>query len=261
MSLRRLFPVDAAFLATADPATLLFTDAYAEEPLDTATPLFLDNEFGSVDVNKFATLATSSRRVASLDQATRSHRLSSPRYRDIMRPLGLGDELRAALIVDQQCWGFLCLHREDHHLGFTASEAALVARISHHLAAGLRQAVLLQGPHNPDGSAPGVVLLSDDLNPVAMTAEAEHLLSLLEAPVGRSRCPSTQSQLHYSPWNKVSHRPSFPAPGFPQGQARGWSCTRPGSQGHRAMARVASPSLSKLRRPAPPHRSCCPRTV
>ncbi len=29
----------------------------------------------------------------------------------------------------------------------------------------------------------------------------------------------------------MSHRPSFPAPGFPQGQARGWSCTRPGSQG------------------------------
>src|SRR5919112_3959718 len=134
VSLRRLFPVDAAFLATADPDTLLFTDAYAEEPLDAATPLFLDNEFGSVDVNKFATLATSSRRVAWLDQATRNDRLSSPRYRDIMRPLGLGDELRAALIVDQQCWGFLCLHREDHHLGFTASEGALIARISSHLA-------------------------------------------------------------------------------------------------------------------------------
>ena len=32
-SLRRLMPVDAVFFATADPETLLFTEAYAEEPL------------------------------------------------------------------------------------------------------------------------------------------------------------------------------------------------------------------------------------
>jgi DNA-binding CsgD family transcriptional regulator/GAF domain-containing protein len=178
--LRRLLPVDAAFLAAADPDTLLFTDAFAEEPLDAATALFLDNEFGSLDVNKFATLATSSRPVAWLDQTTHDDRMSSPRYRDIMRPLGLGDELRAALIVDRQCWGFLCLHREDHHLGFTASEGALIARISSHLAAGLRQAVLLHARHAPDRSAPGVVVLSEDLSPLAMTAEAEQLLSLVE---------------------------------------------------------------------------------
>jgi hypothetical protein len=53
-SLRRLMPVDAAFFATADPETLLFTGAYAEEPLDVATPMFLANEFGDDDVNKFA---------------------------------------------------------------------------------------------------------------------------------------------------------------------------------------------------------------
>jgi DNA-binding CsgD family transcriptional regulator len=182
VSLRRLLPVEAVFLATADPETLLFTDAYAEEPLDTATALFMENEFGRVDVNKFTTLATSRRQVASLDQVTRNDRLTSPRYRDIMRPLSLGDELRAALIVDHQCWGFLCLHREDHHRGFTASEAALITRISPHLAAGLRQAVLLHGRNTPDRSAPGVVVLSDDLSPVAMTAEAEHLLSLVEGP-------------------------------------------------------------------------------
>ena len=35
-----------------------------------------------------------------------------PRYRDIFRPLGLGDELRAVLRVGGACWGYLCLHRE-----------------------------------------------------------------------------------------------------------------------------------------------------
>ncbi|WP_194852786.1 hypothetical protein [Nocardia sp. SYP-A9097] len=34
-SVRRVMPVDAALFATADPETLLFTGAYAEEPLRT----------------------------------------------------------------------------------------------------------------------------------------------------------------------------------------------------------------------------------
>jgi hypothetical protein len=124
-SLRRVIPVDAAFFATADPETLLFTGAYAEEPLAAATPLFLDNEFASDDVNTFASLATSTNHVASLDATTRSERASSRRYRDIMSPLGLGDELRAALVTGSDCWGYLCLHRADHPLGFTESEAVL----------------------------------------------------------------------------------------------------------------------------------------
>jgi DNA-binding CsgD family transcriptional regulator len=183
-SVRRLMPVDAAFFATADPETLLFTGAYAEEPLGAATPLFLDNEFASDDVNKFAALATSPSHVASLDAATHSDRASSRRYRDIMSPLGLGDELRAALVTGSQCWGYLCLHRADHPLGFTASETALIASLGPQLAHALRQAVLLHGSAAAGGTRePGVVLLTDDLSLVAVTPEAEHLLSL----VGESR--------------------------------------------------------------------------
>src|SRR5215831_1436819 len=69
--LRRMLPVDAAFFATVDPMTLLFTSAVADEPLGAATPLFLENEFGREDVNKFAALAESADPVASLDRATR----------------------------------------------------------------------------------------------------------------------------------------------------------------------------------------------
>jgi DNA-binding CsgD family transcriptional regulator/GAF domain-containing protein len=179
-ALRRLMPIDAAFFATADPATLLFTGAYAEEPLRESQGLFLENEFGNDDVNKFAALATSPRHVASLDGATRQERTSSLRHRDIMGPLGLGDELRAALVVDTQCWGYLCLHREDHELGFAGEEGALVARLGPHIAHALRQAVLLQGPSTTStGREPGVVLLADDLTVVAATPEAEHLLTLI----------------------------------------------------------------------------------
>jgi DNA-binding CsgD family transcriptional regulator len=178
-SVRRLMPVDAAFFATADPETLLFTGAYAEDPLAAATPLFLDNEFASDDVNKFAALATSSDHVASLDAATHSDRALSRRYRDIMNPLGLGDEMRAALVVGSQCWGYLCLHRTDQALGFTAPETALIGGLAPQLAHALRQAVLLHGSAAGGTHEPGVVLLADDLSLVAVTPEAEQLLSLI----------------------------------------------------------------------------------
>jgi DNA-binding CsgD family transcriptional regulator len=179
-SLHRLMPVDAAFFATADPETLLFTGAYAEEPLAAVTPMFLANEFGTDDVNKFASLASSARHVATLDGATRRNRPKSLRSRDIMQPLGLGDELRAALMIGKDCWGYMCLHRDDHPLGFTSAEAAMIARLGPHIAHALRQATLLRiSTVTGDTTAPGVVLLAEDLSVVAITPEAEHLISLI----------------------------------------------------------------------------------
>jgi DNA-binding CsgD family transcriptional regulator len=179
-SLRRLVPVDAAFFATADPETLLFTGAHAEDPLGEATALFLDNEFSGTDVNTFSALARSSVHVATLDGATRDDRFASSRYRDIMRPLGLGDELRAALVAGADCWGYLCLHRADDPSGFTKAEIGLISRVGPHIAHALRQAVLLHGPP-ADGEAarPGVVLLDGSMNVVASTPEADHLLALI----------------------------------------------------------------------------------
>jgi DNA-binding CsgD family transcriptional regulator len=189
-AVRRMMPVDAAFFATADPETLLFTGAWPEEPLAEATHQFLDNEYGCEDVNTFAALASSSQHVASLDQATGRERRASPRYREIMRPLGLGDELRAALVADGLCWGYLCLHREDEHTGFIAAEAAALTRLAPHIAQALRNATLLHSA--PAATAlplrPGVVLLADDLSPIAITPEAEQLLSLIE-PDEANRLP------------------------------------------------------------------------
>ncbi|MFD4191243.1 helix-turn-helix transcriptional regulator [Amycolatopsis thermoflava] len=177
-ALRRVVPSDATFFATADPETLLFTGAWPDPPLDTATPLFLDNEFGGGDVNTFAGLVTSGRPVATLDGATGRDRWASERYREIMRPLGLGDEMRAALVTGGRCWGYLCLHREDGLLGFTATEKTALARLAPHLAHAIRTAALVDGPAAAD-HRPGVVLLTDDLRLVSLTPDAEHLLSLL----------------------------------------------------------------------------------
>ena len=53
-SLRSSMTIDAAFFATVDPTTLLFTSALAEEPLASVTA-FLDNEYRRDDVTSLRT--------------------------------------------------------------------------------------------------------------------------------------------------------------------------------------------------------------
>jgi DNA-binding CsgD family transcriptional regulator len=181
--LRSLITIDAAFFATVDPETLLFTAASSEEPLVEAASLFLENEFGRDDVNKFASLALAVDPVSSLDVATRGDRSDSARFREVMAPLGLGDELRVALRSRGQCWGVLCLHRAAAATGFDDDEIALLRRIAPFLAEGIRRGVAVAAVSRDDLSPPdgaGVVVLGHDLSVVSINAPAERWLDDIE---------------------------------------------------------------------------------
>src|SRR5258708_9251787 len=162
--LRTVIPIDVSCFTTADPATLLFTGAVVDEILERATPQFIENEFLHDDVNKFSWLARSTTPVGSLIQATQRELEQSPRYREILAQLALGDELRAALMTSGVCWGFLCLHRDRSSPHFTAAEAAVIGRLRPHIALGLRKALLLGiTPEPPLPDEPGLLLLAEDL--------------------------------------------------------------------------------------------------
>jgi DNA-binding CsgD family transcriptional regulator len=172
-----LLPVEAVFFATADPGTLLFISAAAEDPLAGATAQFLDNEFGRDDVNKFQSLAVGATHVATLDAATCGQRAASARFREIMAPVGLGDELRAALVTPAGCWGYLCLHRAGSPHGFTPAEVRLIGRLAVHLGNGCRQSLTVPHRNPVAAAAPGVVVLHPDLTVAAITGEAERWLA------------------------------------------------------------------------------------
>ncbi len=180
--LRKLIPLDVSFFATADPATLLYTSAVRDDVLARATPQFLEREFLKDDPIKFARLARGGSPVDSLGMATKGELARSPRYQEILAPMDLGDELRAALIIGSKCWGFMCLHRERSSPNFTPAEAALLAKLTPHLAEGLRTALLIGHGREisllPDG--PGLVLLEDDLSLAAVTPAAEGWLAEVE---------------------------------------------------------------------------------
>jgi len=180
--LRTLLPVDASFFATVDPATLLFTGSVVDDILLRAQPQFLVNEFFQDDVNTFRALARDVHPIGDLDRATQHQLERSPRYRDILAPLTLGDELRAVLRVDGICWGALCLHRERSAVPFSSAEADLLDQLTPHLAAGLRKALLLRSGGAPQVSnEPGLLVLADDRSLVATTPAAERWLAEIAA--------------------------------------------------------------------------------
>src|SRR5918995_2500863 len=190
--LRRIVPVDAAFCATVDPATLLFTGSLTEEIPDSATPAFLTNEFLQDDVTKFVHLAHAARPVQSLYAATRGEPVLSPRYREILSPIGFGDELRAALRIGAVTWGVLCLHRDLKGSGFTTAEAAFLERIVPHLAVGLRTALLIEEAITGSTvDTPGLVVLAEDLSIAAVTAPTEQWLAEVSDWPRRSEPPQT----------------------------------------------------------------------
>ncbi len=194
--LRQVMSIDAAFFATVDPATILFTSVIAEAPLGAATPLFLENEFGHDDVNKFTALASASDPVRSLDQATSGDRSTSDRYLDVMAPMNLGDELRAALVSKGRCWGVLCLHRADGTTGFSEEDVALVRALAPHIAEGLRRALVVSGvvPSRPGTRGPGIIVLDDDMAITSINDEAQRWMAELVDPawidVGNGALPA-----------------------------------------------------------------------
>jgi DNA-binding CsgD family transcriptional regulator len=162
-TLQQAVPFDAAFIAAADPDTLLFTRAFADDALVKSGPLFLDNEFGDLpDVNRFVDLARARDPVASLDQVSRGERASSARWREIMGPLGMGDELRVACRVDGTVWGFMCLHRSGA-TGFSAGDMAVLREVAPHAGEAFRRAAAIAGDAPVDASAEAVILVAEHI--------------------------------------------------------------------------------------------------
>ncbi len=178
--LQRVVPIDAAWWATVDPATLLFTSAVREDMPEKTTPLFVQNEFLQTDSNKFTDLARAEVPVRSLSEATRGDLSKSQRYQEILAPLGLADELRAVLKVGSRCWSFLCLHREVSQVYFSKDEAVFLRELGPHLAEGMRTSFLLAAAEASDADVgPGLILISDDFSMIGMTPAAEQWMAYL----------------------------------------------------------------------------------
>lgn len=179
-ALRRAMPFDHACWHTVDPATMLFTGV-AKDSLNDEVRLPY-HEYAIADVNQWADLARRAHPVGILSHDTGGRLESSPRYRELLRPVGVGPELRAAFMADGTCWGACGIYRQRDRADFTPDEARLLGRVGRHLADGYRRALLLAAvEHDTSSSAPGLILFDArcDVELVDPTARA-HLHSIVD---------------------------------------------------------------------------------
>jgi DNA-binding CsgD family transcriptional regulator len=151
---------DASCWHTHDPATLLITSHITERLPFCRFELLAHNEYATDDVNLFAELATSRRRVRTLRGATRNRPDNSERYRELFVPNGLDGELRAALVDGGSCWGGLIITRDAGHPDFSGEDTGFLSRLSRPLARGLRNSILTTAAHRELGpDAPGLIVV------------------------------------------------------------------------------------------------------
>jgi DNA-binding CsgD family transcriptional regulator len=179
--LRRVVPFDGWCWGAVDPDTLLPSWSVAEtSPLASCQQRFWELELQTAEVNQHRTLARGPRHVGILSAATDGDLARSPRWTELLRPGGIRDELRAALVLGELCWGSLALYRERSSGGYTPEEAGLLEGLVAPLARGLRAGLMRQAPRFDETvEGPGLLILGSDLARVASTPQADRWLARL----------------------------------------------------------------------------------
>lgn len=184
-----LIPSDAWCWNTTDPASLMITGSAIDGLPESIGPEFFRIELTEPDYLKLVALPARTPPVGSLWTETAGDPASSTRWRCMFGPLGLGDELRAAFVTSDRCWGYLSLHRRRESPPFDARDVELMAALGPVIARAIRAAHLRSAVEERGRRA--VVLFGDDRKPLAVSEEAAELFDDLEpAALHRSDLPA-----------------------------------------------------------------------
>ncbi len=180
--LRRV-PADVWCTVLIDPSTLLDTGGQNEAGFspEYLPRLFEIEHVEADDPGNLRELANGASTTSLLSRATAGNIHSSKYYQDILRPQGLGDELRVALRDGPHVWGLLVMCREHGAAPFTDADEAAAARLGRPATAALRRSLLLSGVDTgavPD--APGLVVVDREGTTRSMSPTARTWLELLQ---------------------------------------------------------------------------------
>ncbi len=146
-------PLGAACCTLVDPDSLLSVGAVVEQQLHSIHNELLHYEYAHPEAaDVYTQLVQHQPHVSVLSQHQSQILTEHPRYIQLLQPHGFGDELRAAMMYNGRCWGFLTLYRQDDQPLFCLQEREWIVQLMPAIAAQLRQFCLssLQKPDEAD---------------------------------------------------------------------------------------------------------------
>lgn len=177
-----------------DPSTLLdtgglYTCSFPEEMLPR---LFEIEHVEHAGADHLRSLAGRASAVSVLSESTRGRLDADVYYRDILRPLGMRDEMRVLLRHGSHAWGLLVWCRSGD-VGFSARDVAVASALARPAATALRGALLTGGADPGDlPDAPGMLVVARDGTVVSASPAARRWLDeLQEAHPEPERLPNT----------------------------------------------------------------------
>jgi DNA-binding CsgD family transcriptional regulator len=180
--LRRVIGFDRWCWVAADPDTLVPLSGIADHDYGPAVPRVLELEYSGDDFAAMDMVARRTSPAGSLNGETGGDLARSPRWDEVLRSVGIGDEAVVACRDAFGCWGWIKAYRDDSDRPFAESDLELLADAAPHLGSLLRRHLV--EPTNGGAVAqipPGVIVLDRDLRPVGWTEEARAWIDLVPA--------------------------------------------------------------------------------
>ena len=179
--LRRVIGFDRWCWPFADPQTLLPLSGIAEHDYGRELARSLELEFSGYDFAAMGALARRTVPVGSLSAETGRDLARSPRWDEILRPVGIGDEAVLACRDALGCWAWIKAYRDSGDPAFTDDDLELLAAVGPSLGSALRRRIRAAPRGDRPPSAPGVIVLDRDLRAVSWTAGAREWAHALPA--------------------------------------------------------------------------------
>jgi DNA-binding CsgD family transcriptional regulator len=178
--LRRVVGFDRWCWPLADPETLLPSSGLAEHDYMPGVPRALELEYSCDDFAAKHVLARRARAAGSLRSETGGDLARSPRWDQVMRPVGIGDVAAVACRDAFGCWGWVEAYRDSGDRPFEQGELDLLARVGRSLGSALRRrAIRTADRPAAEPGAPGMMVLDSALKLVSSTAGARAWIEAL----------------------------------------------------------------------------------
>jgi len=178
--LQRVIGFDRWCLPHADPETLLPGVGIADHDYGPGLPRALELEYSGADYATKHDLARRPGLASSLGEETGGDLARSPRWDEVLRPVGIGDIAAVACRDAYGCWGWLETYRDASERPFSDADLDLLAATAPAMAVALRRSVLeVRGDGADRSDPPGVLVLDRDLRPVSRTEGATRWIAAL----------------------------------------------------------------------------------